>query len=380
MPATDGPATRAREILRRVPLIDGHNDLLWQVRETAGGDFARCDVAKRRPQLMTDIPRLRRGGVGGQFWSVYVPSDLPEREALLMTLEQLDAMHRMIRRYPETFGLAGRAASVRRVFSSGRIASMAGVEGGHSIASSLPALRMLYALGARYMTLTHNDNTPWADSATDEPAHGGLTEFGERVVREMNRLGMLVDLSHVSPDTMRQAIRVSGAPVIFSHSSARTLCDVPRNVPDDVLEEVGRTGGIVMVAFVPGFVAREGAELSAAAWAERHKQQRRHPGDRAAVRKAMTNWYESRPEPSTTIADVADHIDHVRMVAGPGCVGLGSDFDGTRSMPRGLEDVSRYPALLAELFRRGYTEREVAGVAGLNLLRVMRRAEAVARA
>jgi membrane dipeptidase len=255
---------------------------------------------------------------------------------------------------------------------------MIGVEGGHCIGGSLGVLRSLAALGAGYLTLTHNDDTPWADSATGEHPHGGLTTFGEEVVRELNRLGVLVDLSHTSDDTMRQAIEVSEAPVIFSHSSARALCDVPRNVPEDVLELVGRTGGVVMVTFVPSFVAPEGAEHNRAAWEEYERLRAEHPDDRAAVRAAMDAWFEATPGPPATVSHVADHVDHVREVAGIDHVGIGSDFDGAPTMPEGLEDVSRYPALFAELAGRGYTDEDLAKIAGRNVLRVMRAAERTA--
>ena len=377
-PPADPTADKALALLREAPLIDGHNDLLWELRNRVRYDFDRIDVSSPQPDLMTDLPRLRAGGVGGQFWSVYVPSDLPGHEAVTATLEQLDAMHAMVARYPDALALARSADDVERIAAGGRVASMAGIEGGHSIGCSLGALRMLAALGAAYMTLTHNDTTPWADSATDEPVHGGLTRFGEEVVREMNRLGILVDLSHVSVDTMRHAIEVGEAPAIFSHSSARALCDVPRNVPDDVLERVGRTGGVVMVTFVPGFVAPEGAALGAAAMEERRRLTGTHPGDRTAAAAAMEAWWERQAEPPATVAQVADHVDHIRAVAGVEHIGIGSDFDGTRSMPAGLEDVARYPALFAELLARGYEQDDLRKIAGRNVLRVMREAERTA--
>ncbi len=332
--------SRARALHAEVPLIDGHNDYPWALREdNAGRDLAQLDIRVPQPGIMTDIPRLRAGGVGGQFWSVYVPTRMQGQEAVRATLEQIDIVHRMTDTYPDTFELALTAADVERVFAAGRIASLIGMEGGHSIDDSLAALRMFHALGARYMTLTHGTSLAWADSATDDAEHEGLTAFGEEVVREMNRLGMLVDLSHTSPATMDDALRVSEAPVIFSHSSTRGVLDHPRNVPDDVLRRLPENGGVVMVTFVPGF-------LTAA--------------DEA------------------TVADVADHMDHVRRVAGADHVGIGGDYDGFDGPPTGMEDVSTYPNLTAELLRRGWPEEDVRKALGLNVLRVMREAERVA--
>ncbi|MBI2188581.1 MAG: membrane dipeptidase [Acidobacteria bacterium] len=334
------PLARARALQREVPLIDGHNDYPWALREhNAERDLNRLDIRVGQPKLQTDIPRLRQGGVGGQFWSVYVPATMQGAAAVRATLEQIDIVHRMVRKYPDTFELALTAADVERIFKAGRIASLIGMEGGHAIDNSLATLRMLYAAGARYMTLTHSANVRWADSGTDKPRLGGLSRFGEEVVREMNRLGMLVDLSHTSADTMRDALAVSEAPVIFSHSDARALNDHGRNVPDDVLRLLPKNGGIVMVTFVPGFLVRGG---------------------------------------QATLADVASHMDHVRTVAGPDHVGIGSDFDGIQTVPAGLEDVSKFPALTAELLRRGWPELDVRKALGLNILRVMRRAEEVA--
>lgn len=334
------PLARARALQREVPLIDGHNDYPWALREhNAERDLNRLDIRVGQPKLQTDIPRLRQGGVGGQFWSVYVPATMQGAAAVRATLEQIDIVHRMVRKYPDTFELALTAADVERIFKAGRIASLIGMEGGHAIDNSLATLRMLYAAGARYMTLTHSANVRWADSGTDKPRLGGLSRFGEEVVREMNRLGMLVDLSHTSPDTMRDALAVSEAPVIFSHSDARALNDHGRNVPDDVLRLLPKNGGIVMVTFVPGFLVRGG---------------------------------------TATLADVANHMDYVRKMAGPDHVGIGSDFDGIETVPAGLEDVSKFPALTAELLRRGWPELDVRKALGLNILRVMRRAEEVA--
>jgi membrane dipeptidase len=310
---------------------------------------------------MTDLPRMAAGGVGGQFWSVYVPSDLPADRAVTMTLEQIDALLDMVRRNPDRLELARSADDVERIAAAGRVASMIGVEGGHAIGCSLGTLRVMAELGMGYLTLTHNDDTPWADSATGEHSHGGLTRFGEEVVREVNRCGWVVDLSHTSDDTMRQAIEV--------------LCDVPRNVPDDVLELVGRAGGVVMVTFVPSFVVAEGAEFNRVAWAEARRLRVEHPDDPDAVRTAMDEWFEAKPGPPATVSDVADHIEHVRDVAGIDHIGIGSDFDGAPKMPERLEDVSRYPALFEELASRGYRDEDLMKIAGRNVLRVMREVE-----
>jgi membrane dipeptidase len=356
------------DLLRASPLIDGHNDLLWELRQ--GRDPAD-------PTLMTDLPRMAAGGVGGQFWSVYVPSDLPADRAVTMTLEQIDALLDMVRRNPDRLELARSADDVERIAAAARVASMIGVEGGHAIGGSLGTLRVLAELGMGYLTLTHNDDTPWADSATGEHPHGGLTRFGEEVARELNRCGWLVDLSHTSDDTMRQAIEVSEAPVIFSHSSARALCDVPRNVPDDVLELVGRNGGVVMVTFVPSFVAPEGAEFNRVVLAEARRVRAEHPDDPEGVRVTMDAWFEANPGPPASVSDVADHIDHIRDVAGINHIGIGSDFDGAPTMPEGLEDVSRYPALIEELGSRGYRDEDLMKIAGGNVLRVMREVERI---
>jgi len=369
---------RIRELLRSAPLVDGHNDMVWALRQAREKDGREPDVSQACPQLQTDLPRLRAGGVGAQFWSVYVPSDLPPERAVTMTLEQIDALYELVRRFPDRLELARTAEDVERVAAAGKVASMIGVEGGHCIGNSLGTLRILARLGAGYLTLTHNDDTPWADSGTGDHPHGGMTRFGEEVVRELNRCGVLVDLSHVSEDTMRQAIEVSEAPVIFSHSSARALCDVVRNVPDDVLERIGRTGGVVMVTFVPAFVAPEGAEVSRAAWARVRELRAEHAGDPEAARAAIDAWWASIEQVPATIAQVADHIDHVRAVAGIDNIGVGGDFDGADTMPTGLEDVSGYPSLFAELTARGYTDEELRKIAGRNVLRVMREAERVA--
>jgi membrane dipeptidase len=364
------------DLLRGAPLIDGHNDLLWALRE-ARDKGETLDPAEPCPTLHTDLPRLQAGCVRGQFWSVYVPSDLPPVDAVTQTLEQIDALFELIRRNPASLELARSADDVERIAAEGRVASMIGVEGGHSIGDSLGTLRILSRLGAGYMTLTHNDDTQWADSATGEQAHGGLTRFGEEVVRELNREGVLVDLSHTSEATMRQAIDVSEAPVLFSHSSARALCDVSRNVPDDILDLVGRTSGVVQASFVPWFLTREGAEANAAGWREWERLKAQMPDDNDAVRVAMDAWFEAEPVPSSALSDVADHIDHVRDVAGIDAVGIGSDFDGVQGLPDGLEDVSRYPALFEELASRSYSEDDLERIAGRNVLRLMREAERV---
>jgi membrane dipeptidase len=374
---TSSNGERLADLLRAAPLIDGHNDLVWALRK-AGEKGESHDVGGFAPQLHTDLPRLERGGVRGQFWSVYVPSDLTDpHAAVTMTLEQIDTLFGLVREHP-ALELARTAEDVERIAATGRVASLIGVEGGQSIGSSLGALRILAALGAGYLTLTHNDDTPWADSGTGERSHGGLTTFGEEVVRELNRLGMLVDLSHVSEDTMRQAIEVSQAPVLFSHSNTRALCDVPRNVPDDVIELVGRTDGVICATFVPWFLTAEGAAANEAEWREARRLKAEHPDDPDAVRAALERYEEAQPTPASSVRDVADHIDHIRDVAGIDHVGVGSDFDGLPGMPDGLEDVSTYPALFAELADRGYRDEDLTKVAGRNVLRVMRAAERLA--
>lgn len=373
---------RVHQILKEVPLIDGHNDLPWQFRQQSN-DLSVVDLTQDNSGgklgLITDIPRLRAGGVGAQFWSVYVPPEPAGAEPVQALFEQIDVVHRLVARYPRDLELALSAADIERIHRAGRIASLIGIEGGHSINNSLAVLRMAYSLGARYMTLTHVKNTDWADAAGDQAAHHGLTAFGEQVVREMNRLGMLVDLSHVTDDTMRHAIRVSKAPVLFSHSSARAVCDHVRNVPDDVLDLVRKNNAVVMVCFLPGYVNNPNAEHFNAAMAERARLAKLYPDDRARALKEMDQWRGQHPSPPATLSEVADHIDHIRKVAGIDHVGIGSDFEGFHGEVQGLEDVSRYPHLLAELLRRGYRDEEIKKVAGLNLLRVFREVEQVSR-
>jgi membrane dipeptidase len=369
----------ATALLARTPLIDGHNDLPWQLRETAGADAALTDIAAPVSFTHTDLPRLARGRLGAQFWSVFVPVTLAGEAAVATTLEQIDFVHAMVRRYPAALELARTAADVERICANGQVASLLGAEGGHSIASSLGVLRMFYELGVRYMTLTHNRNTGWADSATDQPDVGGLSEFGRAVVTEMQRIGMLVDLSHVAPATMADALDTAGAPVIFSHSSALALCDHPRNVPDKILARLPSNDGVCMVTFVPPFVSQECRDWDRGVEAEMRRRgmdREDYPGY-VAVRAELAR---SSPPPTATIAQVADHIEHVREVAGVRHIGIGSDFDGTPDLPQGLGDVSCFPALFAELLGRGWSEEDCARVAGGNVLRVMRAAEAFSRA
>jgi membrane dipeptidase len=394
---------QARDLLRRFPLIDGHNDLPWALRERAAGDAskvrftppakipaevpadlaavpgdpAEVNLAARVAGLHTDLPRLAAGGVGAQFWSVYVPASVAGDAAVTAVLEQIDLARQIIARYPQALELALTAADVERIFAAGRVASLLGAEGGHAIAGSLGVLRMLYALGVRYLTLTHNANVGWADSATDEPAAGGLTDFGRDVVREMQRIGMLVDLSHVAVSTMHDALDVAQAPVIFSHSSARALCHAPRNVPDDVLARLADNGGVCMVTFVPAFVSQDCADWMTGLKAEAA----RRGGDPRNLDQLFSlkpEWELTHPVPQATLAQVADHVDHVRKVAGVEHVGLGGDFDGTPDVTVGLPDVSAYPALFAELLARGWTEADCAALAGGNLLRALREAESFA--
>jgi membrane dipeptidase len=367
-----------RALLRRSPLVDGHNDLAWELREAGSQDLAGTDLAGPVGFTQTDLPRLTAGGVGGQFWSVYVPASLAGEAAVAATLEQIDLVHRMVGRYPDQLELALTAADVERVFAAGRVASLIGAEGGHSIACSLGVLRVFYRLGVRYLTLTHNANVPWADSATDVPAAGGLTAFGRQVVAEMQRLGMLVDLSHTAPATMRDVFDAAEAPVIYSHSSARALCDHPRNVPDEMLARLARNNGVCMVTFVPAFVSQPCREWHLGLDAEL-KRRGLDPWDPAG-RAERREYARRNPAPRATLAQVADHIEHVREVAGVDHVGIGGDFDGTEDLPDGLADVSCYPALVAELLERGWSEQDCARLAGGNVLRVMREAESAATA
>ena len=391
-PADPKLAARIDRILVRTPLIDGHNDIPWAARQRFGGHPEKLDLSRDttgvtapgEPGLMTDIPRLRAGRVGGQFWSVYIPASTTGPAAVQTTLEQIDIVKGLSARYPDVFEMAYTAADVVRIHKAGKIASLVGIEGGHQINESLPVLRQMYDAGARYMTLTHSANTRWADSATANPEHDGLTSFGKQVVREMNRLGMLVDLSHVSAATMRDALEVSQAPVIFSHSGASGVAEHARNVPDDVLALTKANGGVVMINFATNYVSRERAVWSA----DRSAEQARYNappfgglyiGQPEKAKAALAEWEKAHPKPRVTLAMVADHIDYVGKVCGRGCVGLGSDFDGIPETPEGLEGVDKYPALLAEMARRGWSDAELAGLAGGNVLRALKQAEAVAK-
>ncbi len=368
---------RAIQLHRSLLVIDGHNDLPWEIRKRASRSFENLDISQPQAEIHTDIPRLKIGGVGAQFWSVYVPGEtLQDGSSLTQTLEQIEIVHAMIARYGETFELALTTDDIERIHARGKIASLIGVEGGHSIENSIGVLRQLYQLGARYMTLTHNVTLDWADAANDQALHGGLTPFGEEVVREMNRLGMLVDLSHVSPDTMRHALRVSTAPVIFSHSSARAIADHPRNVPDDILPLVARNGGVVMVNYYSNFVVPEAVARDAAA-ARLEARLKQELGDEQAVAAAVRRWKRENPPPRGMIHHVLDHIDHLARTAGIDHVGLGSDFDGVPLLPEQLDDVSSYPLITQGLLDRGYDEPSIRKIMGENLLRAMRQAEAV---
>jgi len=372
---------RAREILRTTPLIDGHNDLPWALRQGYASDPYGVDLntdLSASTRLHTDIPRLRAGGVGGQFWSVYVPASLTPVEAAKATFEQIDMVKRLVGAHPDVFEIATTADDIERIHRSGRVASLIGMEGGYSIDDSLGLLREFYDSGARYMTLTHSVTTTWADSATDAPKWGGLSLFGEEVVREMNRLGMMVDLSHVSEDTMVDAMRVSDAPVIFSHSSARAVTDHARNVPDAVLRQMAEDGGVVMVTFVPGFVSEANRQWGADRAAEEARLKSLNPGNPQAVRDGLTAWTAAHVQPRAGLEDVIAHIQHVRDIAGVDHVGLGGDFDGVGSLPDDVDGVDAYPRILAALMARGWTEADIRKLAGENLLRVMRRVEAVA--
>jgi membrane dipeptidase len=377
-PREDPALTRVRKLLRSSPLIDGHNDLPWRIRAEASPprDVPAYDL-RNHTSGHTDFARLAQGQVGAQFWSVYVPGEIRDSGFARVQLEQIDIARQIIARYPDHLALALSAADIEREFKRGRIASLIGMEGGHAIENSLGALRMYYDLGARYLTLTHNVTTDWADAALDAARHGGLTPFGREVVREMNRLGMLVDLSHVSPATMSAALDVSEAPVIFSHSAARALVDHPRNVPDSILQRVPANGGIVMVTFVPAFVSQAAADVDLRRMTNA-KEVERTVADTVERRHTLEAWDTANPEPRATLAQVADHIEHIRRVAGVDHIGIGSDFDGIERVPVGLEDVSHIPDLLVELARRGWTDDDLRKLAGQNLLRVLRQAEGVA--
>ncbi|MFB9466841.1 dipeptidase [Streptomyces cinereospinus] len=368
----------ARELLREFPVADGHNDLPWALREQVRYDLDARDIATPQgTRLHTDLPRLRAGGVGAQYWSVYVRSDLPD--AVSATLEQIDCVRQLLARYPDDLAPARTAADMEAARAQGRIASLMGAEGGHSIADSLATLRALYALGVRYLTLTHNHNVAWADSATDEPGVGGLSAFGRAVVREMNREGMLVDLSHVAATTMRDALDTTSAPVIFSHSSARAVCDHPRNIPDDVLERLPANGGVAMVTFVPKFVLQAAVDWTAEADANMRAHGFHHLDTTAEAMRVHRAFEERHPRPVATVATVADHLDHMREVAGIDHLGIGGDYDGTAFTPEGLNDVSGYPNLLAELLDRGWSKADLAKLTWRNAVRVLGAAEDVAR-
>jgi len=376
--SSDSALEHARRLLESTPLIDGHNDLPWEIRQAKGAprDVAAYNLRAHSPKH-TDLARLAEGKVGAQFWSIYIPGEVKDSGYAKVQLEQFDIARRMIARYPDRLALALTASDIERDFKRGRIASLLGMEGGHAIENSLGALRAYYALGARYMTLTHNVTLDWADAALDTARHDGLTEFGKEVVREMNRLGMLVDLSHVSPAVMSDALEVTESPVIFSHSSARALTNHRRNVPDSILARLPRNGGVVMVTFVPAFVSPE-----AAAWdAESEREWERLKetvSDTTERRRLSDEWKTAHPQPRATLKQVADHIEHVRKVAGVDHVGIGSDFDGVDTVPEGLEDVSKFPYLFAELIRRGWSDADRKKLAGGNLLRALRAAEATA--
>lgn len=379
-PADDPYLARARRILRETPLIDGHNDLPWRIREDsiARGNVDAYDLRKHTPG-QTDLDRLRKGMVGAQFWSVYTPGEYPDSGYARVELEQIEIARRIIAKYPDRLALALSANDIRREFKAGKLASLLGLEGGHAIENSLGALRAYYDLGVRYMTLTHNVTLDWADAALDSARHNGLTPFGDSVVREMNRLGMLVDLSHVSPATMSDALNATRAPVIFSHSGARALVDVPRNVPDSILRRVTANGGIVMVPFVTGFVSPAVYQYEESTRPAIGELQKKYGADTAAITRAIKEWRSTHSEPRATLSQVADQIDYVRKVAGVDHVGIGSDFDGISEVVKGLEDVSTFPALFAELARRGWSDSDLKKLAGENFLRVFAQAEAVGR-
>ncbi|QDU88492.1 Membrane dipeptidase (Peptidase family M19) [Pirellulimonas nuda] len=370
----------ARKLHAASLVIDGHNDMPWELRDQQYADFRKIDISQPQPTLQTDIPRLHAGGVGAQFWSVWVPVSTARRgTSLLTTLEQIELVRQMIRRYPGDFELALSTADIQRIHGEGKIASLIGVEGGHCIEGSLSVLERLYDLGARYMTLTHSDTLDWADSATDEAKSGGLAPFGEEVVRKMNQLGMMVDISHVSPDTMKDAIRVSAAPIIFSHSAARGIADHPRNVPDDVLRMLPEKDGVVMINFFSAFVVPEATAINVERLSLQRRLQAEHPDDERAVDRELSRWSAQHPSPRGTIHTVLDHIDHVVKLAGVDHVGLGSDFDGVSILPEQLEDVGAYPLITQGLIDRGYSDADIAKILGGNLMRVFAETEQVAK-
>lgn len=381
--APDAVDRRIERILKATPLIDGHNDLPWEIREKYDHwrkplDLSR-DTSTLPEPLQTDIPRLRRGGVGAQFWSVWISGEIKGDEAIRTTLEEIDIVHRMVARYPRDFEMASTAADIRRIHKAGRIASLIGIEGGHQIGNSPAALREFYALGARYMTLTHSIHNDWADSATADPVLGGLSPFGKAIVREMNRLGMMLDLSHVSADTMKMALAETKAPIIFSHSGARGVMNHPRNVPDEVLRLLPANGGVVMAVFYPGFVSEARGRWSAERDSETARLAALFKGQPDRRKAGIDAWDAAHPVPEATSAQVADHIDHIRKVAGVDHVGIGSDYDGIGgTAPAGMPGVQSYPILFRELIRRGWSDSDIAKLAGGNLLRVMEQAEKVA--
>ncbi|TMJ15621.1 MAG: membrane dipeptidase [Alphaproteobacteria bacterium] len=382
-PKAETVEQRVERVLSASPVIDGHNDLPGEIRE--GYDLWRkpldlnADTSALEHKLQTDLPRMKKGHVGAQFWSVYIPATTTGPQAIQDTLEEIDIVHRMVDRYPGQLEMAGTAADIRRIEKAGKIASLIGVEGGHQMAGSGAALRSYYALGARYMTLTHSVNNEWADSATDDPAHNGLTPFGRAVIHEMNRLGMFVDLSHVSAETMRQALATTKAPVIFSHSSARALMDHPRNVPDDVLKLLPANGGVVMVNFYPAFLSPAYRAWNAASDAEQARIKNVYSGQPERRKAATEAWEAANPAPAVPVSVVADHVEHIRKIASVDNIGIGSDFDGINgTSPQGLEGVDKYPALFVELARRGWSDADLAKVSGGNLLRAMERMEQVA--
>ncbi len=369
----------ALKIHQSALVFDGHNDLPYRIRNDADSSFDSLDIAKPQPTLHTDIDRLKKGGLGAQFWSAYVPcSTMTEGGATRLALEQIDLIKRMVARYPDTFAMAYTADDVVRVRQSGKIASLIGIEGGHAIENSLGTLRMFHELGVRYMTLTHADTLDWCDSATDDQPHGGLTDFGEKVILEMNRLGMLIDISHISAEAMRDVLRVTKSPVIASHSSTFAIAQHPRNVPDDVLKLVAKNRGVVMVNFFSGFVEPVAANRSKDVFNVRRDLKAKHPDERE-YQKAWDQWKKDNPMPRGTIHTVIDHIEHIIKTAGIDHVGLGSDYDGVNLLPEQLEDVSCYPFITQALLDRGYAAGDIRKVLGGNALRALREAESVAR-